>query len=231
MSHYRKCLQLYFKENKYEINDILHKLSKKTTKYIVNDLGISDTIKQNKQISEHEKVNNTLYIFSDGNCRRNGKVGAKAGYSVFFSDDTSSPYFKFNKTRLIISDPTNNKAELSGIKYIYDIISQNEDLFKQNDNNIICTDSMYSINCIENWSKTWQKNGWKNSKGEDVKNKILIEEILEIKDSISDNVKISFKHIFSHSKEPANKDSLEWKLWNGNNIVDSNINKLFDKYN
>jgi ribonuclease HI len=180
MSQYKRLLQLYFKENKFEINDLLFKLSNKTIKCIVNDLQIE----QNEQVT-----NNTLYIFSDGNCRRNGKIGAKAGYSVFFSDDISSPYFKFNKTRLIISEPTNNKAELSGIKYIYDIISQNKDLFKQNDN-IICTDSMYSINCIENWSKTWRKNGWKNSKGEIVKNKILIEEILELKDDISNDIMV-----------------------------------------
>ena len=244
MSHYRQRLQLYFSANKYEVNDLVAKLSKKTIKYIINDLGI--VIEQNRVInngtsstrgisgtsstsSTSSTHDNTLYIFSDGNCKRNGKRGAMAGFSVFFSDDISSPYFKFNKTRLIISEPTNNKAELAGIKYIYDIISQNKDLFKQN-KNIICTDSMYSINCIENWCKAWRKNGWKNSKGDSVKNKILIEEILDLKDSVSNDINISFKHVFSHTKEPLNKDSLEWRLWNGNNIVDTNINKLFNKY-
>lgn len=228
MSQYRQKLQLYLTTNKYEINDLLVKLSSKTIKYIIHDLGIMVTV-DTKDTKNIKVDNNTLYIFSDGNCKRNGKIGARAGYSVFFSEDMSSPYFKFNKTRLIIPEPTNNKAELSGIKYVYDIISQNQDLFKQN-KNIICTDSMYSINCVENWSKTWLKNGWKNSKGEIVKNKILIEEILDLKNSISNDINISFKHVFSHTKEPIDKNSLEWKLWNGNNIVDTNINNLFDKY-
>lgn len=218
MSKYHQQLQIFLYKNKLNessIIDLLDKFSITTVKNIINDLGII----------ELPKESNNLYIFSDGNCKGNGKKYAKAGYSVFFNDKEDSPYWKFNKTRLVVSEPTNNKAELSGIKYAFKTIYENQELFKNN-KNIICTDSMYSINCIDKWSKSWSKNGWKNSKGQDIKNKELIQDILKLKESIHSDVKILFKHVVSHTQEPVNKNSLEWLLWYGNNKVDSNINEL-----
>jgi ribonuclease HI len=224
-SKYHQQLQIFLYKNKLNeksIMDLLNKFSTTTVKHIIQDLGII----------EEPKESNELYIFSDGNCKGNGKKYAKAGYSVLFIDTQNksddSPYFKFNKTRLVVSDPTNNKAELSGIKYIFKTINENQDAFKDK-KNIICTDSMYSINCIDKWSKGWQKNGWKNSKGQEVKNKELIQEILNLKDQLDKDIKISFKHVMSHTSEPIDKKSLEWLLWYGNNKVDSNINELFSK--
>lgn len=220
MSKYHKQLQIFLYKNKLNemsIMDLLNRFSTTTVKNIINDLGIIEEVKES----------NDLYIFSDGNCKGNGKKNARGGYSVFFTNDTDSPYYKFNKTRLIVTSPTNNKAELSGIKYIFQTILENEDIFKDK-KNIICTDSMYSINCIDKWSKNWSKNGWKNSKGEEVKNKELIKDILTCKESIDQNIKITFKHILSHTQEPLDKNSLEYKLWLGNYIVDNNINKILE---
>jgi ribonuclease HI len=218
-SKYHQQLQIFLYKNKLNeksIMDLLNKFSTTTVKHIIQDLGII----------EPPKESNELYIFSDGNCKGNGKKNAKAGYSVLFIDNLEDSLFtKFNKTRLVVSDPTNNKAELSGIKYAFKTISDNQDLFKDK-KNIICTDSMYSINCIDKWSKNWIKNGWKNSKNEEVKNKELIQDILTLRESINSEVKISFKHIPSHTSEPIDKKSLEWLLWYGNNKVDSNINEL-----
>ena len=220
-SKYHKNLQIFLYKNninEYTLIDLLNKFSVNTVKHIINDLNIIEPIKDQ----------NELYIFSDGNCKRNGKKHAKAGYSVHFIDKNNksdeSLFSKFNKTRLLVSEPTNNKAELSGIKYIFKCIYENQDLFKDK-KNIICTDSMYSINCIDKWSKTWIKNGWKNSKNEEVKNKELIQEICTLKDNIN-NINITFKHTQSHTKEPQDKNSLEWLLWYGNNKVDSDINEL-----
>lgn len=223
-SKYHQQLQIFLYKNKLNelsIMDLLNKFSTTTVKHIIQDLGII----------EPPKESNELYIFSDGNCKGNGKKYAKAGYSVLFIDGQNkedSTYSKFNKTRLIVSEPTNNKAELSGLKYIFKTIQENQELFKHK-KNVICTDSMYSINCIDKWSKGWQKNGWKNSKGQEVKNKELIQEILTFKENITTDVKITFKHVMGHTVEPRDKNSLEWLLWYGNNTVDSNINELFSK--
>lgn len=162
---------------------------------------------------------NIIYAFSDGGCIHAGKNNCKAGYSIYFPE-----FDKFNKTRLISTEPTNNKAELSAIKAIFKTINLNKAIFEKSEI-IICTDSQYSIDCIIKWSDNWIKNGWINSKKETVKNKELIQDILNLKNSIG--IKISFKHVFSHIKEPKDKMSMEYFFWNGNNIVDSNINQLF----
>lgn len=202
--------------------DILPKLSSKTIDFITKDL-------QSSKISDDVYISDEFYIYSDGGRRANGKHNAKAGYSVFFTDDKTSPFYNFNTTRLVSSNPTNNKAELSGIKCIFKIINENLDLFKDYNNLVICTDSMYSINCLEKWYKSWIKNNWKNSRGEDVKNQDIIKKILEYKNTIEmTSITLKFKHVFSHTREPSDKTSLQYKLWHGNNRVDENINKILN---
>lgn len=173
---------------------------------------------------------NLLYIFSDGNCKGNGKKNARGGYSVYFGENL--PFSQFNITGLSRPNdddpiPTNNKMELSGIRYIFKTLSENQEIFKDI-NIVIVSDSQYSINAITKWSDNWVKNGWKNSKKQDVKNKELIKDILELKNKTIGNLNVKFKHVFSHLQEPKNKESLEWKLFNGNRIVDTNINKMLD---
>lgn len=220
MSKYHERLQLHLFKNKLNeksLTDFIKQFSSDTVKNIMNDLEIN---------SLDSKLDNKFYIFSDGNVKNNGKKHARGGYSVYFGD--KEKYCIFNKTRIDNNEPTNNKLELSGIKQILKTIYRNEDLFRNNDN-IICTDSQYSINCIEKWSEAWIRNGWINSKKEDVKNKELIQEILIIKDAISNDIKITFKHIYGHTEEPRDKSTLEYELWFGNNKVDVDINKILEE--
>lgn len=212
MSITKKELELYIYKNNLQnktLLEILEKLSNKTLKNILTDITPNEKV----EISENE-----LFIFSDGNCKNNGNKNAVAGFSVHFHN---KDFQQFNITKLIEStEKTNNIAELSGINYIVEIIDTNKELF-QKYNIIIILDSMYVINCLQKWNKNWIKNNWKNSKNEPVKNKELLQNILK---KFPDN--IVFKHVYSHKPEPVDKLSIEWMLWNGNNIVDSNINKI-----
>ena len=203
----RKTFEVFLYKNKLNeksLFDVMGNLSDNTMTQILNDLKLEQK--------------NVIYAFSDGGAKNNGKPNAKAGYSIYFPE-----FAQFNKTRLVTTDPTNNKAELSGIKAILKTVCDNQNVFN-NSEVIILTDSQYSINCIK-WANNWQKNNWVTSKKEPVKNKELIQGILSLIDSMP--VKVTFKHVFSHTKEPKDKNSMEWFFWNGNNIVDTNINKLF----
>ena len=215
----RKDFEIFLYKNKLNTKtllDVYNQLSTKTIESLLYDL--------NKESQKNQE--NTLYIFTDGGCKSNGKKNAKAAYSVLFTKDQESPFFLFNKTKGL-SDPSNNKAELYGIKVAFKTIFENVDLFKKR-NIIICTDSMYSIKCIDTWSKNWSKNNWKNSKGEDVKNQDIIKEILYYKEKISNlDIKTIIKHVFSHTKAPEDKSSLQYTIWEGNNIVDENIKNYF----
>lgn len=222
MSSSRKDFEIFLYKNKLNqksLLDIAGSLRNTTIACILNDL-VQDT----QPINEDS---NTIYVFTDGGCSKNGKADSKAGYSVVFSMDEDSTLSEFNTTRLVVKEPTNNKAELSAIRYVFKIVSENVDLFR-NKNIVICTDSMYSINCIEKWSKGWIKNNWKNAKGEDVKNQDIIKNILTLKDNIGNNAQIKFNHVFSHTQQPEDTSSLKYFLWKGNNMVDENIKKILN---
>jgi ribonuclease HI len=220
-SNIKKTFESFLYRNKLNQKsfiDVLDNLSNKSIENIMKDLSVLDNFKH---------VDDTLYVFSDGNCKGNGKKDARAGYSIFFTDNSESPYYKFNTTKMVASEPTNNKAELSGIRRICKTVNENKKLFK-NKNIVVCTDSSYSIKCVTLWYKGWVKNNWVTSKKEPVKNKLLIEDIVSLMDQLKtdNNTDIQFKHVFSHTVQPKDKDSMEYFLWYGNNKVDDNINRL-----
>lgn len=65
---------------------------------------------------------------------------------------------------------------------------------------VIRTDSQYAINCLTTWSKKWQYNGWKNIKGDPVKNAKLIKETLDlIEEAASRSTTVAFEHIRGHN--------------------------------
>lgn len=218
----KKELELYLYKNKLNetsLTDIIPKLSTKTIKNIFEDLDKDNVV--------YQETTDVIYVFTDGNCKKNGKKDAKAGYCVFFTEDEDSIYYTLNKFGLIKSDPTNQKAELTAMYKLFCILDENEKLFKNKTINI-CSDSQYTIKCITEWYKNWEKNGYKTSKNEDVKNSELIKKIIKLKSEMleRENVKIIFKHVFSHTVEPKNKDTLEHYIWKGNKVCDELINQL-----
>lgn len=200
--------------------DILPKLSNLTKECILKDLKEKTA----------QSTSKTVYIFSDGGCRNNGKSNAKGGYSVYFTDDIThkdNDYTKFNKTKLITQNPTNNKAELSAILLALKIIEENKE-FMEPLNIEIISDSKYSIDCITKWIVNWKKNDYRNSKGEVIKNKDLIVSISHLLSKLQSihTHTVTFKHVFSHTIKPKNEKSLEYFYWYGNFTVDEQINNL-----
>lgn len=215
----RKDFEIFLYKNKLNektLVDLLPRLSSRSVKSIMNDLNILSVQEDTRQ----------LYVFTDGNCKNNGKKNAKGGYAVFFTDDTESDFYQLNKAGLVVCDPTNQKAELTAMSQLFQIIDDNAHLFG-NKKVVVCTDSMYAMKCINDWCKKWEVNNWKTSKGEPVKNGELIKNILKLKHKCENNqIEITFKHVFSHTDEPSDKSSKEHMLWYGNYIVDKMINDL-----
>ncbi len=144
-------------------------------------------------------------IFTDGGCINNGKVNAKAGYGVYFPRDES------RNLSINLGKSTNQEAELTAI-----YTAMNSSIGKDI---LIITDSQYSINCITKWIKNWRRNGWQNSKKQRIKNYEIIRKIDYFLNE-NTNKKFSFHHINSHEKEPTEKDTIEYFLWNGNDNAD-----------
>lgn len=64
----------------------------------------------------------------------------------------------------------------------------------------IITDSMYVINGATKWHKTWLRSGWRNSKGQPVKNRELWERLLE-----QSYGRVRFEWVKGHSGNPGNE--------------------------
>ena len=65
----------------------------------------------------------------------------------------------------------------------------------------IYCDSQYAINCLTIWHRGWEARGWKTPHDEPVKNKDLIQEILE---KIKTKKFVKFVKVKAHQAEPYN---------------------------
>ncbi|KIV87104.1 hypothetical protein, variant [Exophiala sideris] len=109
-----------------------------------------------------------LRIYTDGSSLRNGQAGARAGVGVFFGPQDPKNVSEALKG----TKQTNQRAELTAILRALNIAPLHRDV-------TIYTDSKYSIDCVTNWYKNWQKNNWTNAKGKPVENKDLVVDIRE----------------------------------------------------
>ena len=100
-------------------------------------------------------------------------------------------------------------AVIHSLKHLEDEETPAEDVY-------LHSDSAYVVNCIEKeWWKKWVENDWKTSKGKDVKNKELWEELLYYA--------ILHKVIFVKVKGHSDNEQ--------NNFVDKLCNDAMDNYN
>lgn len=172
-----------------------------------------------------EEIPKALYIFTDGACSKNGKVDAKASWACFITDNEDSKYSNLNMSGIIEKNGTNQKAELTAILNALEMLDAYQKSIDEKDI-IICSDSMYSINCCTKWYKAWEKNNWKNAKNQDVKNPEIIKKIIQCLKKLNAKFNITFKHVYSHTSEPKNKDSFDYFVWYGNDSVDKMATKL-----
>ena len=92
----------------------------------------------------------------------------------------------------------------------------------------IVSDSEYSIKACSVWLPAWKKNNWKTAKGEDVKNKDIIESIegsmtrIKIINSKLDadaKIRVKLIHVNSH-QAPDLQDKFKFSIWFGNYVAD-----------
>eukprot|EP00919_Chromeraceae_sp_WS-2016_P049717 GHVR01117693.1.p1 GENE.GHVR01117693.1~~GHVR01117693.1.p1 ORF type:complete len:295 (+),score=33.70 GHVR01117693.1:1013-1897(+) len=142
-----------------------------------------------------------VHIYTDG--AANGKWNARAGVGVFFGEDDPR-----NISRPLAADQvqTNNRAELDAIREaVYIAIRDHSDELVY-----IHTDSEYSIKCLDflsdnGFQKKWRKNDWKTTRGTDVKNADLIQEIT--RDIQQHRGGIHIRHVTAHGDSYGNNQA------------------------
>lgn len=151
-----------------------------------------------------------IKVFTDGSTPNNGARDAIGGIGVFFGEDSPCNYSEcfYSREQKI----TNNMMELMAIQKAIHIWNQNY----SNTRLVIYTDSLYSLNCITKWAKSWEKNGWTRPSGAKPENLNLIRELYEAY-SLQP---IRFVHCNSHLQPPSDRTSESYKIWYGNYKAD-----------
>ena len=140
-------------------------------------------------------------IYTDGACSENPGPGGWA--SVWMSDNNIKVISGCNPKT------TNNQMELTAVvvslRKVVDILTtSNPWVSKEYE---VYSDSAYVVNSINNnWIERWRLNGWKTSKGDDVKNVELWMECLKLLSKIRRmGIKITFIKVKGHSGDTLNE--------------------------
>ncbi|KAG8998263.1 hypothetical protein FRB94_006961 [Tulasnella sp. JGI-2019a] len=155
-----------------------------------------------KPVKQEESVNEELaavieemrwtVVYTDGACQGNGKRGARAGVGVWYGENDAR-----NVSERCPGDQTNNRAELIAIIRCLEL---EEDPTVPL---VIMTDSKYSISCIRDWIPNWIRRGWRSSKGEPVRNKLVIQHLANLLDNRPGRVKLEY--VKGHSGNQGNE--------------------------
>ncbi|KAL1866596.1 hypothetical protein VTK73DRAFT_4652 [Phialemonium thermophilum] len=134
-----------------------------------------------------------LRIYTDGSSRGNGYQGAVAGIGVFFG--AGDPR---NISERLQGEPqTNQRAELTAILRALQAVPSRQSV------NIV-TDSKYAIQCVTEWYRNWERNGWQ-SNGGPVKNRDLVEAVrARIDDRDTHGAQTLFTWVKGHALDPGN---------------------------
>lgn len=135
-------------------------------------------------------------IYTDGACSENPGPGGWA--SVWICDDNIKVKSGCNQKT------TNNQMELTAVVVSLRRIVSNH---CKGDTYEVYSDSAYVVNSINNnWINRWRLNGWKTSKGDDVKNVELWMECLKLLSQIKQmGIKIIFIKVKGHSGDTLNE--------------------------
>ncbi len=116
-------------------------------------------------MSRKSESSQTVEVFTDGSFR---PVGYGA-YAFIVVDKGAITYEHVER----VYNTTINKMELTAIAAALKHFTEPSHL-------TIYSDSQYAVFSITRWSKAWKNNNWMTSLGQPVKNKDILEEILEL---------------------------------------------------
>jgi len=115
--------------------------------------------------------------YTDGSATGNGTENSIGGFGIVEVDENDNILWEYQENGLKYE--TNNSMELTAILYALNHIEVEEASFMKP---IIYSDSAYCVNLINDWMYSWERNGWKRPKNQEVKNLNLIKQIFELAD-------------------------------------------------
>lgn len=142
-----------------------------------------------------------IRVFTDGACSGNPGPGGWAAIVHTFENMVVLKGYETNTT--------NNRMELMAVvEAAKKIVEGNVDgVDAKTDKIEIHSDSAYVVNAInDKWTSKWKLNGWKTTKGNDVKNKDLWEMLISLLYRCKkERISIRFVKVKGHTGDPFNE--------------------------
>jgi ribonuclease HI len=128
-----------------------------------------------------------MKIYVDGGCRRNGFSNAIAAASAVRKTRWGGKYWYKTRRLYAYRKVSNQRAELTAIILGLEMALEKFDDLDSNPNLdvTIYSDSRYAVDCMTDFIYKWTRNGWINSRGEEVANRDLIEEASDLDDRLA----------------------------------------------
>ncbi|XP_030626399.1 ribonuclease H1 [Chanos chanos] len=138
-------------------------------------------------------MGDAVVVYTDGCCTGNGRDGARAGIGVYWGQD-----HPLNVAERLQGRQTNQRAELqAACKALEQAREMNIKKLA------LYTDSMFTINGITKWVKTWKTSGWRLKSGGQVTNKEDFQKL----DKLNEEVEVVWLHIPGHSGYRGNEEA------------------------
>ncbi|KAG7254001.1 hypothetical protein CRUP_025045 [Coryphaenoides rupestris] len=138
-------------------------------------------------------MGDAVVVYTDGCCAGNGRKGAKAGIGVYWG-----PNHPLNVAEPLAGRQTNQRAEIQAACRALEQASE-QNIKKL----VIYTDSMFTINGVTKWVKTWKANGWRLKSGGQVTNKEDFEKL----DLLNAQLDVVWIHIPGHAGYTGNEQA------------------------
>jgi ribonuclease HI len=139
----------------------------------------------------------TITIYTDGACEGNQFKTNVGGWAYLILGLTNEEIKEAGAEK----NTTNNKMELTACISALNLVASKVSKNSSNPEIKLFSDSEYVVKGVKEWRKGWERKGWKNSKGEPVKNKELWEQLF----SLSDRLSVSFIHVRGHVGDKYNE--------------------------
>ena len=178
----------------------------------------------NYNVKNWTLIDDEIYIFTDGSSRKSKTKEDyfNSGVGVYIGLNCTNIKEQYN-------DKTNNQCELMGMVYAFKlIVKYYRELIELNKVIKIVSDSEYTIKACSVLLPAWKKNNWRTAKGEDVKNRELIENIeasmlriklINSKITSANKIKVKLIHVNSH-QEMDRTNRTKFNIWFGNLCAD-----------
>ncbi|CCD70468.1 Ribonuclease H1 [Caenorhabditis elegans] len=138
---------------------------------------------------------NAPVVYTDGACSSNGTKNAKAGWGVYWGDDSED-----NEFGPVYGAPTNNRGELIAVQKAIE-----KAIEKRLPKVVIKTDSNLLVQSMNIWIHGWKRKGWKTSTGSEVLNQDVLMKI----DNLRQKLKVKFLHVRGHAGIDGNEKADE----------------------